>query len=143
MPSRPPKTTAPDIDLLGNDTDPDGDRLVVEVVEPGQLGTVGCSWTACRYLPRPDANGSETLTYTVVDTFGGVATATVRIQIAPVEDALSVGRLREFRARRAPIPVPVSVFDPDGPAFAIAGSPVPLDRRRPARSPTRFPPRRP
>ena len=121
-----------DIDLVGNDTDPDGDQLVVSVVQPGQLGTLDCSPMPCRYVPRPDANGTESLTYTVVDTFGGEATATVHIQIAPVEDPLSVsghGDVQGFED--VPAPVFASVADPDGPAFAMrwfvgaAGSPAP------------------
>ena len=121
-----------DIDLVGNDTDPDGDQLVVSVVQPGQLGTLDCSPMPCRYVPRRDANGTESLTYTVVDTFGGEATATVRIQIAPVEDPLSVsghGNVQGFED--VPAPVFASVADPDGPAFAMrwfvgaAGSPAP------------------
>ena len=121
-----------DIDLVGNDTDPDEDQLVVSVVEPGQLGTLDCSSMPCRYVPRRDANGSESLTYTVVDTFGGEATATVRIQIAPVDDPLSVSGHRDVQGfEDMPTPVLVSVADPDGPAFAMrwfvgaAGSPAP------------------
>lgn len=120
------------IDLLGNDTDPDGDQLVVSVAQPGLLGTLDCSSRPCRYEPRADANGTESLSYTVIDTFGGSATATVRIQIAPVEDAVSVSGVGDVEGvEDAPTPVLVSVADPDGPAFTIrwfvgaAGAPAP------------------
>ncbi len=121
-----------DVDLVGNDIDPDGDPLVVTDVQPGLLGSFDCSPMPCLYRPRPNANGTESLTYTVIDTYGGQATATVHIQIAPVEDVLSVGGHGDiFGQEDAPIPVSVVVFDPDGPAFTMrwfvgtAGSPAP------------------
>jgi hypothetical protein len=120
------------IDLVGNDTDPDGDQLIVSIVQPGQLGTLDCSPMPCRYTPRRDANGSESLTYTAVDTFGGEATATVHILIAPVDDLLAVvGRGDVQGVEDVPAPVLVSVVDPDGPAFSMRwfvggdGSPAP------------------
>ena len=90
-PSRSSKTTAA-ATSISRATTPirTSDQLVVSVVQPGQLGTLECSPMPCRYVPRPEANGTESLTYTVIDTFGGEATATVHIQIAPVEDPLSV-----------------------------------------------------
>ena len=101
-------------------------------MQPGVLGTLDCSPMPCRYTPRRDANGAESLTYTVIDTYGGQATATVHIQIASVEDAPAVfGHGDIFGLEDEPIPVFVSVVDPDGPAFTArwfagtAASPAP------------------
>ena len=133
MRSRSPKTTAA-ARSISSATTPIrmSDQLVVSVVQPGQLGTLACSPMPCRYVPRPDAHGIESLAYTAVDTFGGGATATVHIQIAPVEDPLAVSGHGDVQGLEdVPTPVFASVVDPDGPAFTMrwfagtAGAPAP------------------
>jgi hypothetical protein len=77
------------INVLANDSDPDGDDLVVSDYQAsGAKGaTVSCtSAGACSYTPPADFSGSDTFTYTVSDGEGGTATAIVTVTINPVND---------------------------------------------------------
>jgi len=115
------------VDLLANDTDPDGDQLVVTSVQPGTLGTFDCQSRPCTFRPTPEASGTESLVYTVVDTFGGESTATVHLQISAVDDPIFVsGPNDQLGLEHDPIPLLATIVDPDGPAFTFrwfAGSP--------------------
>ncbi|MBY5946111.1 tandem-95 repeat protein, partial [Photobacterium rosenbergii] len=76
-------------DLLANDTDADGDALTITAVEAtdetnGQVeldedGNVV-------FTPAPDYNGPASFTYTVTDGNGSFDTATVSVDVKPVED---------------------------------------------------------
>jgi Bacterial Ig domain/Bacterial cadherin-like domain/Fibronectin type III domain len=76
------------IDVLGNDSDIDGDTLTVSGVTQGAHGTVvitgGGSGVA--YTPTPDLHGLDTFTYTVSDGHGMTDAATVSVTIDPVND---------------------------------------------------------
>jgi VCBS repeat-containing protein len=67
--------------VLGNDTDPEGDLLRVSAITQGTKGTVGRTATSVIYTPRTGALGADEFTYSVTDDRGGVATATVRVDI--------------------------------------------------------------
>ena len=76
------------IDATANDSDPDGDPLVIESVTQGANGTVKINFDGTlTYVPDPDFNGTDTFTYTVADPSGETATATVTVTVAPVNDA--------------------------------------------------------
>ncbi|HEX2122028.1 MAG TPA: Ig-like domain-containing protein, partial [Thermoanaerobaculia bacterium] len=79
------KNTAVTINVLGNDSDADGDTLRVTSVAPGMARsavTVNADGTI-RYKPRPGFTGADSFTYTVSDGNGGVSTATVNVTITP------------------------------------------------------------
>ena len=80
---------AVEIDPLANDSDPDGDALSITAVTPPANGTAEIleSGTRLRYTPAKDFFGEDAFTYTVEDGFGGAATATVTVTVAPVNDA--------------------------------------------------------
>src|SRR5262249_43973384 len=75
--------------LLGNDSDPDGDAVAVNnIVSPPANGTL--SWNAdgsFNYVQNPNFNGTDSFTYQIADGRGGTDTATVTIEVAPVNDA--------------------------------------------------------
>ncbi len=77
--------------VLDNDTaDADGEAFLIDSLgTPSQGGTVAISSDAREILYTPAANffGVETVTYTVRDTGGGVATATATFTVAGVNDA--------------------------------------------------------
>ena len=79
--------TSGTIEVLGNDTDPDGDVLTAEIVvgpEEGDLVDIGSGiWI---YTPSPDWNGTDTFTYRLSDGEAGVDDATVTITVLPVND---------------------------------------------------------
>ena len=75
------------ISVLANDTDPDGDLLLLEsVAEPGH-GTVVTSGTTAVYTPDKDFNGTDAFAYTVSDGHGGTASSTITIHVTSVNDA--------------------------------------------------------
>ena len=75
-----------DIDVLGNDTDPDGDPLTVTGASASN-GTVTINGDGTlNYDPDPDFNGDDTITYTVDDGNGGTDTGEVVVTVVPVND---------------------------------------------------------
>jgi len=79
--------TAVTINVLGNDTDPDGDPLSVASVTQGTNGSVAINADdTVTYTPDADFNGTDTFTYTASDGLGGTDTATVTVTVNPVID---------------------------------------------------------
>ncbi|MFL6200116.1 MAG: Ig-like domain-containing protein [Thermoanaerobaculia bacterium] len=84
--------TALNFNVVGNDTDPDGDNLVVSAVTQGAKGSVvinnspSLNGKYVIYTPTANANGSDSFTYTISDGQGGTSTATVAMTITPVND---------------------------------------------------------
>ena len=79
--------TAVTINVLGNDTDPDGDPLTVTGASALHGTVVRNADDTLTYTPGANYNGSDTITYTISDGNGGTDTATVAITITPVNDA--------------------------------------------------------
>jgi len=79
------------IDVLANDTSApdDGETLVITAADQTPLGTVEVTegGTAIRFVPAPDAHGSDAIGYTIADDAGSTATASVRLTVRPVNDA--------------------------------------------------------
>lgn len=75
------------IDVLGNDTDIDGDELTVAAVGSAGNGTVSLVGGVVTYTPEDDFAGTDSFAYTVTDGNGGTATATVTVTVNPVNDA--------------------------------------------------------
>ncbi|WP_420630755.1 Ig-like domain-containing protein [Candidatus Leptofilum sp.] len=68
------------IDVLSNDTDPDGDSLSVTNVSDAAHGTAVSNGNQIQYTPDPNYYGTDIFTYTVTDgEFSDVATVTVTI----------------------------------------------------------------
>jgi len=83
------------VDLLANDTDPDGDSLRVESVSAPAHGTTrivpGGSVT---YTPEANYHGADRFTYVVTDPDGETAGATVEVTVLSVNDApVAVGAI--------------------------------------------------
>ncbi len=73
------------IDVLANDSDPDGDRLTVIEVTQGAFGAVDINVdSTVRYLPAPGRNGEDLFTYTIDDGRGGLAIGTVHVTVRGV-----------------------------------------------------------
>ena len=103
-PNRPPTAvddrveTAEDtpvlIDVMANDTDPDGDPLRFVAVMAPAHGTATAVADSIRYVPEPDYHGPDRITYRVVDTSGEMAAASVAVTVLPMNDApLAVGSI--------------------------------------------------
>ncbi|MEP0545293.1 MAG: Ig-like domain-containing protein [Rhodothermales bacterium] len=86
------------IDVLANDTDPDGDALLLAGVRPPANGTAEVADDAVRYTPSAGFAGTDSFTYTVSDGNGGADTDTVTVTVIPapnvppvaVDDAAAV-----------------------------------------------------
>ena len=76
------------IDVLANDSDPDGGSLTVTSAGPAGNGTVTVNpGGTVDYEPDPDFYGTDTFTYTVCDSNAVCSTATVTVDVNPVNDA--------------------------------------------------------
>ena len=81
------------VDVLANDTDPDGDRLRVESVSAPAHGTAAVASGGVRYTPDADYHGADRFTYVVSDGHGETATAAVSVAVLPMNDAPGVARV--------------------------------------------------
>ena len=79
-------TALPNIDILSNDSDPDGDMLTVTMaVASNGTVTINLDGTI-DYTPDPGFFGADVIDYTISDGNGGTATSTVLINVASVAD---------------------------------------------------------
>jgi len=109
--------TPVDINVLANDTEPDGDTLSVVSVTQGSNGSVSINPNkTVHYAPALNFFGSDSFTYTIDDGHGGQATATVNLTINAVNDApvFTINLLSQTVQYSDPITtVTVSVSDVD------------------------------
>jgi hypothetical protein len=94
------------INVLANDSDPDGDVLTVTAVTQPASGhgtvTINANGTLT-YKQTVFVNGTETFTYTVSDGYGGTATATVTVTVnlpATVGIDMLLDQIRSSRLSR-------------------------------------------
>lgn len=84
--STPEDTTKSNINILANDSDPDGDMLTVtSATAPNGTVLINGDGTI-DYTPAANFTGTDTVTYTISDGNGGTATSTVLINVVPVAD---------------------------------------------------------
>ena len=84
--STPEDTLLPAINVLANDSDPDGDTLTVTTATAAN-GTVTINGDGTiDYTPNPGFFGTDTVNYTISDGNGGTADSIVLINVAPVAD---------------------------------------------------------
>jgi hypothetical protein len=111
------------INVLANDTDPDGDTLTVSSVTlPSNGSAVLNADTTVTYTPTRDFNGIDTFTYTISDGNGETATAKVTVTVNAVNDAptvevASVGSSCGTNDRSGTINLTLS--DPEGAAMSL------------------------
>ncbi len=69
------------LNVLGNDTDPDGDPLSISAVTTPGHGTATVSGGQVLYTPAPGFSGTDSFQYTASDGHGGTSTATVTLNV--------------------------------------------------------------
>ena len=83
------------IDVLDNDSDRDGDPLTLAIISNPSHGTAFVidnntpsdpTDDVITYTPNPDYNGSDQFTYLISDRNGGTDTATLTLNVTPVND---------------------------------------------------------
>ena len=79
--------TAVTIDVLANDSDPEGDPRSVESVTDPAYGTAEVNAdNTVTYTPNPDYAGPDSFTYEVSDGLGATVTGTVTVTVRPLPD---------------------------------------------------------
>ena len=122
--ANPDNATTPEdvpvvINVLGNDTDVDGniDPTTVAVVSGPTNGTVTVDpiTGAITYTPNPNYNGTDVFTYTICDTGTPVYcdTTTVTINITPVNDPPVIDFPDVTTPEETPITICSPISDPD------------------------------
>jgi outer membrane protein OmpA-like peptidoglycan-associated protein len=131
--SETPFNVAAVIQVLANDTDPDGDTLQVVArtqpangfVDPGPNGSLV-------FVPNPGFVGSNTFTYTIADPSGAQDSATVTVVVRPQPEPENQLPQAANDVASTPQDTPVEIAalandsDPDGDALSIAGVSAPL-----------------
>ena len=74
------------IDVLANDSDPDGDRLRVASMSAPKHGTATIVSGGVRYAPELNWHGTDRFIYTVADAGGRTSQAAVTVTVTPVKD---------------------------------------------------------
>lgn len=72
--------------LLANDVDQNGDKLSIISVQNATNGAVALVNGKVVFTPKANYNGEATFSYTVSDGKGGIDTATVTLNVTPVQD---------------------------------------------------------
>ncbi len=85
--------TAVTIDVLGNDTDPNGDALYVVFVGAPSNGTASTNGVTVTYTPTANWNGIDVFTYTISDTGNLTDNATVSVTVSPVNDPPTISEI--------------------------------------------------
>ncbi len=94
------------IPVLVNDT---GTGLTIVQVGNPSNGTASVSGNAVVYVPNPNFAGTDSFSYTIRDSFGQTATATVRVKVvAPALDAVNDAAVARTRT---PVVIPVLAND--------------------------------
>lgn len=75
------------IDVLANDSDPDGDPLTITAVSTPAHGTAEITAGGISYTPMAGYSGADSFTYTISDGRGGTATASVSVTVNPASES--------------------------------------------------------
>ncbi|MEC5127514.1 Ig-like domain-containing protein, partial [Verrucomicrobiales bacterium BCK34] len=115
-------------DLIGNDTDVDGDTLTLSGTPTAENGTIVVNGDGTiDYTPDPDFTGTDVITYIVSDGNGGSDTSTLTVTVNPVNDA-PVGvndvAMTDEDARIYNLDVLKNDTDVDGDTLSIQGVPT-------------------
>ena len=74
------------VDVLANDSDPEGGPLTITGVSAPAHGTATFALGTVAYRPAADYHGPDSFTYTVADAQGNTATATVTVSVRGIND---------------------------------------------------------
>lgn len=115
--------------LTANDIDVDGDLLTITQVSGAVGGTVALTPGGdVRFTPHADYNGPGGFSYTVTDGHGEASTASVTLDITPVNDAPRANTMIYAGTEEVPLLVDpmqiltdASAYDVDGDGFSFTG----------------------
>jgi len=112
--------------LLANDSDVEGNALTIGSVGDATHGTVALSGGNVVFTPDANYNGAASFTYTVGDGQGGSTTATVNVNVTPVNDAPIAGSDSMTTSEDTPLVFAAAALlgndtDVDGNALTVTG----------------------
>ena len=114
--------------LLGNDTDPDGDQLVISSVTSGPGGSVVLNTDgSVTFIPDANFTGTAVFSYTVFDGNGGSASGTAEVTVGAVNDDPTAMNDTATATEDTPltnIDVLGNDTDADGDPLSIQGTPT-------------------
>lgn len=99
---------AVDVEVLDNDSDPEGSSLSVTGASDGAHGTTTYDGDSVTYTPDADWFGTDSFTYSVSDGAGGTDSATVSVTVSNVNDAPVAQDDGHTTAEDTPLTVPAS-----------------------------------
>ncbi len=114
------------IDVLANDSDPNGDELALVAVSSASNGTPSIVGDKIRYAPNAGFSGTDSFTYTVRDAGGAEATGEVTVTVngrPPVAAPDSAGVII---GQSVDIDVLANDTDPEGDPITLIGVSAPL-----------------
>ncbi len=125
-------SSATAIDVLGNDSDPDNNALVVSAVGPAGHGIVQVAAGKVQYTPTPGYTGTDAFPYTITNSKGLSASATVHVTITSgTPPPKSGGPVARDDTATTPYAQPVTVAvlgndsDPNGYPLTVTGATPP------------------
>lgn len=108
------------IDVLANDSDPEGDALAIAGVGTPANGTARIDGTRIVYQARVGFSGVDSFTYTVRDAFGATATATVRVTVQPnLPPVVPATMAYILKGQSVDLNVLANARDPEGDPIAV------------------------
>ncbi len=108
------------IDVLANDSDPDGDSLKASIATgPAHGALIANPDGTFTYTPEADFNGTDSFTYSVSDGKGGSDTASVTVTVAPVNDAPVAADDQANTQEDTPVSIDVLANDADADGDAL------------------------
>ena len=118
------------IDVLANDSDPDGDDLTVQsFTQPANGSVIENADGTLTYTPNAGFEGEDTFTYTITDGNGGTDTATVKVEVdqnAPPDARMDHATVGEH-ADNVRIDVLANDSDADGDDLSIQSFTQPVN----------------
>ena len=120
---------AVNIDVLANDSDPDGDDLTLAVVSQPANGTATVSNGSIIYTPDTDFSGTDQFTYTITDSNGVADTASVTVTVSNVNAAPVAVNDSASTSENVAVLIPVidNDTDADGDVLSLEISDAPSD----------------
>ncbi|TMQ06211.1 MAG: tandem-95 repeat protein, partial [Deltaproteobacteria bacterium] len=111
------------VDVLANDSDPDGDPLTAAITTPPVAGMASISGGVVTYYPVANYHGEDAVGYTVSDGHGNTASATLHVAINSINDPPSAQHdfITVAEDGRLAFDPTANDSDVDGDALAVTG----------------------